>query len=88
MIATFQNKLLTTLPVLHKDLEVLWCYGNLLTELPLLPQKLVELECYNNPMTQLPPLPHSLEMRWISPWQALSCLNKLSNLETTIIIRN
>jgi hypothetical protein len=82
------NNLLTELPTLPQGLRILSCRKNLLTKLPPLPDTLRELSCRNNPMSQLPPLPLSLELIFISPWQVISCLNKLSNMKTRIKIIN
>jgi len=79
---------LTELPPLPITLTVISCCNNKLTDLPTLPKGLYILRCYNNPFTQLPQLPHSIYHIVISPWQALSCLNNLSNPKTEISIKN
>jgi Leucine-rich repeat (LRR) protein len=81
-------KKLTELPPLPPNLTNLCCYDNLITELPQLPPFLKILSCENNPLAHLPQLPQTLENIYISPWQVPSCLNKLSNLKTSIIIMN
>jgi hypothetical protein len=82
------DNLLTELPPLPPKLITLVCHNNLLAHLPPLPPTLEFLNCTYNPMSQLPQLPPSLKDIYVSPWQIESCLNKLSNPKTKIIIDN
>jgi Leucine-rich repeat (LRR) protein len=80
--------LLTELPPLPPSLVKLACSNNPIVRLPQLPDGLKNLEIVQTPVRVFENIPPNLEKIWLSPWHMQGYLEKFSNTQTIIFIRN